>query len=57
MGVAVAGVRRDFEIDLCGRLRRFGKCCSALHRYASGNGCKQKVASIKHGLLPLFIRF
>jgi hypothetical protein len=57
MGVAIAGMSGNVEIYRCARLRRFGECRSILHREAGGNGCKQKVASIKHGRLPYYLAF
>ncbi|GLR99442.1 hypothetical protein GCM10007858_70870 [Bradyrhizobium liaoningense] len=53
VGVAVAGVRRDVEIDRRCGLRRTGAGFAG-HGYSGGKGGKQDAASAAHGFsLPL----
>lgn len=54
VGVAVAGVRRDVEIDRRRGLRGPG-LGSVGHGYSGGEGGKQDTAAVEHGFSPRFV--
>lgn len=56
VGVAVAGMRRDVEINRRRGLRRAGVDFAG-HGYSGGKRGKQNAASIEHGFSPLFLLF